>query len=109
MGDQVPAQDADRHQSFSTRTTIITHLTGDKTKLLAGVKKMKWPMGATYTHKALLQAQNMLKFSGISRIKSILLLTDGAATDRRGVFTVSRNVRNQGITIKIVPVGRGIS
>jgi len=93
---------------FSTRTKVVVPLTGDKSKLLTGVKGMKWPMGATYTHKALKQAMDMLKFSKQNRLKTILLLTDGRATDLRGAFIMARKVRRAGITIKVVPVGRNV-
>jgi hypothetical protein len=93
---------------FSTRTKEIVGLTGDKGKLTSKLKGMKWPMGATYTHKALKQAEAMLKFSRPNRIKTILLVTDGRATDVRSMFTVARKIRKKGITIKVVPVGRNV-
>jgi hypothetical protein len=93
---------------FSTRSKVVVPLTGDKKKLQAAVKGMKWPMGATYTHKALDQARSMLKFSKKNRMKTILLVTDGRATDRRSAFIVARSIRKAGMTIKVLPVGRGI-
>ena len=93
---------------FSTRTKEVVALTGDKKKLTDKLKAMKWPMGATYTHKALKQAEAMLKFSKANRMKTILLVTDGKANDRRSVFTVARAIRKAGVTIKVLPVGRSL-
>merc|ERR1719197_670868 len=41
-------------------------------------------------------------------MKTILLVTDGKANDRRSVFIVARTIRKAGVTIKVLPVGRSL-
>jgi len=93
---------------FATKTYEVVSLTGDKAKLLKGIDGMEWPKGGTNTHLAIKRAIEMMKFSRPNRIKTIVLVTDGRATDRRGTFTMARKARKAGMIIKVVPVGRKV-
>merc|ERR550514_803277 len=60
------------------------------------------------THLALQEGKLMFQYSPANRAKTLLLITDGRSTDRAATFEMARAVRNAGILLKIVAVGRGI-
>jgi len=91
---------------YSFNPRVISQITHDKTKLVAAVTGMKWPMGGTMTGRALLKAKQLFPLAeGASkRMQVIILVTDGRASNRYWAYVAAWHVRNSGIRLILVPV-----
>jgi len=90
--------------SFDAHTK--SQVTTDKDALKAAIDGTKWPMGGTYTHRALYKAADLLKIivGPKTRIQVILLITDGRATNRAMAQQAATTVKNSGIRLMVIPV-----
>jgi len=95
--------------SFAWQPKIISPLSEDKTKLLAEVEKMKWPMGATFTGQALMRALQLFRLGGGGKRHQVaVLVTDGRASNRQWALQGANYLRSQGVRLMVVPVGRRV-
>jgi len=93
--------------SFSARR--ISQVTSDKDKLLADIKKMRWPRGGTMTHRGLFLAQTLLNTAdggGSNRLRVIVLLTDGRASNKKWAGKAAVQVKNAGNRLIVIPIKR---
>jgi len=90
--------------SFNPRVT--SPITNDAKELDTKVKAMKWPMGGTMTGRALLKAKELFPAATGSgkRLQTIILITDGRASNRYWAYQAAKAVRDAGIRLILVPV-----
>lgn len=64
---------------FSSQATIILPLTGDRAKISKGLEDLKrvTPVGETYIHEGLKQANEQIQKAGLKTSSIIIALTDG--------------------------------
>merc|ERR1719160_1320985 len=84
---------------YSFRATRVSAVTNDKDALLANIKKMRWPRGGTMTGRGLTLAQKLLETAtggGSTRLKVIVLLTDGRASNKKWAMKAAIQVKAAG-------------
>jgi len=91
---------------YSFRAYTKSQITTDKKKLKASIDGSRWPMGGTYTHRALYKAADLLKMAvgPKSRMQVILLITDGRATNRAMAAQAATAVKNSGMRLMVIPI-----
>jgi len=96
-------------QFATNEEPIVPAVTGDKEAILKALTAAKWPKGITMTHLGLQEAKQMFQYTPVERARTMVLITDGRATDRSATFEIAKSIRDTGILLKIVAVGRGLS
>jgi len=94
---------------YSFRATRVSAVTNDKDALLANIKKMRWPRGGTMTHRGLFLAQTLLNTAtggGSTRLKVIVLLTDGRASNKKWAMKAAIQVKAAGNRLIVIPIKR---
>jgi len=83
-----------------------SQVTTDAAKLKTAIDGTKWPMGGTYTHRALYKAADLLRMTvgPKTRIQVILLITDGRATNRYMAMQAASHVKNSGMRLMVIPI-----
>merc|ERR1719160_123364 len=91
---------------YSFRAYTKSQITTDKKKLKASIDGSRWPMGGTYTHRALYKAADLLKMAvgPKSRMQVILLITDGRATNRAMAQQAAYSVKKSGMRLMVIPI-----
>jgi len=91
---------------YSWRAITKSQVTVDGAKLKSAIDATKWPMGGTYTHRALYKAADLLRMTvgPKTRIQVILLITDGRATNRAMSIQAARAVKNSGMRLMVIPI-----
>jgi len=91
---------------YSFNAVTKSQVTTDKSAVLSGIDGTAWPMGGTYTHRALYKAQDLLKMTvgPKTRLKVILLITDGRATNRAMAQQAATAVKNSGTRLMVIPI-----
>merc|ERR1719359_626728 len=83
-----------------------SQVTTDKAGVISAIDGTSWPMGGTYTHRALDLAATLLKLTTgpKTRMQIILLITDGRATNRAMAQQAASRVKNGGMRLMVIPV-----
>jgi len=91
---------------YSFNAVTKSQVTVDKAAVKSGIDGTAWPMGGTYTHRALYKAQDLLKMTvgPNDRMHVILLITDGRATNRAMAQQAATTVKNAGIRLMVIPI-----
>merc|ERR1719160_2203948 len=85
-----------------TKSQVVT----DKAAVLSAIDGSTWPMGGTYTHRALYKAYDLLKITvgPKTRMQVILLITDGRATNRQMAQQAATEVKAKGVRLMVIPI-----
>jgi len=91
---------------YSFSAVVKSQVSTDAAAVKTAIDGTAWPMGGTYTHRALYKALDLLRMSpgGAKRIQVVFLITDGRATNRGMAFQAAKHVRNSGVRMMVVPV-----
>merc|ERR1719160_1495672 len=83
-----------------------SQVTTDKAGVVSAIDGTSWPMGGTYTHRALDLAATLLKLTTgpKSRMQIILLITDGRATNRAMAQQAAYSVKKSGMRLMVIPI-----
>eukprot|EP00794_Sanderia_malayensis_P012023 gene12023-13264_t len=92
--------------SFASTATVDLELTGDRHRIKAGLLalKMKIPSGNTNLHLGLQQALQQAKRLGGMSASVMIVLTDGAFSDRQRAINSANEARNYGASVYAVGV-----
>jgi len=95
---------------FSWGAKVISQVTEKKADLDTKIKAMKWPMGGTMTHRALLLARKMfLNTPGSkNRLQTVLLLTDGRAMYWWWTYWASWLIKRSGVRLITIAVKNAV-
>jgi len=91
---------------YSFRAYTKSQITTDKAKLKGAIDGSRWPMGGTYTHRALYEAAKLLRMAvgPKDRMQVILLITDGRATNRAMAQQAAYSVKKSGMRLMVIPI-----
>merc|ERR1719160_2332673 len=91
---------------YAFKAVAKSQVTTDSAAVISAIKGTAWPMGGTYTHRALYKAYDLLKMTvgPKTRMQVILLITDGRATNRQMAQQAASEVKAKGVRLMVIPI-----